>query len=301
MERETLSEVTGYYGPGTITWRVVREAALLFGGNRAVLMQLAHPLVAAGVSAYSAYRSDPYGRFLRTFNLTQTMVFGTRAEARQAAQTINQRHQKVRGTLDEAAGSFASGAAYQARDPELLLWVHATLIETILRLYPLLVAPLAPAEQEQYYQESLQMVRLLGLPQDRCPPTLSAFQVYMDTMLSSDQLAVTPAAKELAALVLYPPAPLVAWPLFKATTTITLGLLPPRLRELYGYRWGRSQQVLFNAWVQHTRRLLPRLPLRLREFPAARAAEQRVRLALQAEDAEREVPALVEAARPRFY
>jgi uncharacterized protein (DUF2236 family) len=282
MDDKALSELAGYYGPGSITWRLDRETAMLLGGNRAVLMQLAHPLIAAGVNEHSAYRSDPYGRFLRTFTLTQTIVFGTRTEARKAAQTINQRHQKVRGTLDAPAGDFSAGAAYQARDPDLLLWVHATLIDTILLLYPLLVAPLAPAEQEQYYQESLQSVRLLGLPPERCPSTLAAFHDYMHQMLTSDRLAITLAARELAALVLRPPAPFIAWPFFAATTNITIGLLPPRLREMYGYRWGPGQQVLFDTWVHSTRRTLRHLPPWLREFPAARAAEQRMANALSA-------------------
>ena len=195
----------------------------------------------------------------------------------------------MRGTLDTAAGRFPSGAAYQARDPELLLWVHATLIDTILLLYPRLVAPLAPAEQEQYYLESLHSVRLLGLAPERCPPTLAAFQQYMRSMLSGDRLAVTPAARELAALVLHPPALPVAWPLFEVGTTITTGLLPARLRELYGYHWGRGQQLLFDAWVGGTRRALPQLPPWLREFPAARTAEQRVAHALNAAEA-RQIP-----------
>lgn len=264
---------------------------LLLAGARAVLLQLAHPLVAAGVQAHSAYGRDPLGRFRRTFDLTQAIVFGTRTDALHAARTINQRHQQVRGTLDTAAGGVPSGTAYQARDPDLLLWVHATLIDTLLRCYPLVVAPLAPAEQEQYYRESLQTVRLLGLPAARCPPTLAAFQQYLHTMLSGDQLADTPAASKLASLVLHPPGLTVAWPLFDAAAIITVGLLPARLREMYRYPWGHRQQQLFDVWVQGTRRILPQVPLWLREFPAARSAEARVVQALNATQGEtRPVP-----------
>ena len=284
MDAEALSELAGYYGPGSITWRLDREAILSVGGSRAVLMQLAHPLVAAGVSQHSVYASDPYGRWRRTFVLSQALVFGTRSQARQAAQTINHRHQPVRGTLDTSTGAFASGAAYQARDPALLFWVHATLVDTILYLYPLLIAPLAPAEQETYYQESLRSVRLLGLPPDYAPPTLAAFHDYMHTMLTGDCLAVTPAARELAALVQHPPMLPAAWPLFEAISKITIGLLPTCLREQYGYRWGKVQQHLFDAWVRITKRTIQRLPPRLREFSTARAAEQRIRRALHEED-----------------
>jgi uncharacterized protein (DUF2236 family) len=106
----------------------------------------------------------------------------------------------------------------------------------------------------------------------------------MHTMLTGDQIAVIPAARELAAFVLHPPVTSAAWPLFEATAQITIGLLPLRLREQYGYRWGTAQQLLFDAWVQTTRRAVRHLPPWLREFPTARAAEQRVRRALRDED-----------------
>lgn len=280
MDAEAFEELAGYYGPGSVTWRVGRETVLLVGGGRAVLMQLAHPLVAAGVYQHSSYQQDPAGRFRRTFDLGQALAFGTRSEARKAAQTINQRHKPVHGTLQQQAGDFGPDAAYRARDPDLLLWVHATLIETILQVYQLLVAPLAPAEQERYWQESFASARLLGLTPAHLPPTLAAFNSYMQTMLSSNTLAVTPEAKTLASLVLHPRAPLPTRPLFEATANITIGLLPPRLREMYGYRWSQGQQFLFDAWVHSTKRMLPLLPAWLREFPRARAAEARVRHAL---------------------
>ncbi|HEY7127527.1 MAG TPA: oxygenase MpaB family protein [Ktedonobacterales bacterium] len=280
MDSEAFEELAGYYGPGSVTWRVGREAVLLVGGGRAVLMQLAHPLVAAGVSQHSSYEQDPTGRFRRTFTLGQTLAFGTRSEARKAAQTINQRHKPVEGTLHAAAGDFAAGAPYHARDPDLLLWVHATLIESILHVYQLLVAPLAPAEQERYYQESFASVRLLGLPPAHLPQNFAAFTDYMQMMLASNNLAVTPEAKTLANLVIRPRAPLPTRPLFEATANITIGLLPPRLREMYGYHWNAGQQFLFDAWVRSTRRMLPLLPGWLREFPRARAAEARVHHAL---------------------
>ncbi len=280
MDAETFEELAGYYGPGSITWRVGREAVLLVGGGRAVLMQLAHPLVAAGVSQHSSYEHDPAGRFRRTFELGQTLAFGTRSEARKAAQTINQRHKPVEGMLDAAAGDFAAGSPYHARDPELLLWVHATLIDSLLHVYQLLVAPLAPAEQERYWQESFASVRLLGLPPAHLPPNMPAFKDYMQAVLASNQLAIIPEAKTLANLILHPRAPLPARPLFEATANITIGLLPPRLRDMYGYHWSVGQQFLFDAWVRSTRRVLPFLPNWLREFPRARAAEARVRHAL---------------------
>ena len=277
MDTDAFNELAGYYGPGSVTWRIDREAVMLAGGGCAVLMQIAHPLVAAGVSAHSAYERDPIGRFKRTFELSQALVFGTRSEARKAARTINQQHKPVVGTLNGEAGEFSAGTAYRARDPELLFWVQATLIDTLLRVYQLLVAPLTLAEQERFYQESLPVAPLLGLSADHMPPNLAAFTEYMRDMLTGDKLAVTPEAQQLARLVLHPRTPLPTRPLFEATAGITIGLLPPRLRTMYGFRWSAGQQFLFNAWVHSTRRLLPLLPSWLRELPGARAADARMR------------------------
>src|SRR5215467_5724310 len=117
----------GYYGPESVTWKISREAAILLGGARAVLMQLAHPLVAMGVSEHSKYMTDPFGRARDTFLLGQMLNFGSTQTARQAAHTINRSHKHVHGTLPDQVGKYPAGTPYDARDPELLLWVQATL------------------------------------------------------------------------------------------------------------------------------------------------------------------------------
>src|SRR6266568_7099487 len=170
----------GYYGPESVTWKISREAAILLGGARAVLMQLAHPLVAIGVSEHSNYMSDPFGRTWNTFLLGQMLTFGSSTTAREAARTINRLHTHVYGTLPASAGAYSDGTHYYARDPELLLWVHATLIDTILLIYPLLVGPLTPAEQEEYYQESKHMARLLGLSAVDMPETVEDLYQYVN-------------------------------------------------------------------------------------------------------------------------
>src|SRR5712692_1309127 len=139
----------GYYGPGSATWKIASEALITLGGTRAVLMQIAHPLVAMGVSEHSSYMTDPFGRTEHTFILGQKLSFGSIATAQEAARTINRLHAHVHGILPDRAGAYSSGAQYRARDPELLCWVHATLIDTILYIYPLFIGPLSEEEQEQ--------------------------------------------------------------------------------------------------------------------------------------------------------
>lgn len=271
------AEVAGYFGPQSITWRLGGEAAMLLGGGRAVLMQLAHPLVAAGVGRYSSYGSDPWGRVGRTIDLMQRMTFGTRAEARLAARAINRLHAHVTGTLAAPSGDLPGGTRYAARDPDLLLWVHATLVDTVLMLYPLLVAPLSQEEQQRYYDESKRLPALLGLPTTMLPATLDDFHTYMHEMLASDRLALTPEGRDVQRIVMHMPVPFVLRPLLAATEQVTIGLLPPRLRTLYGLTWDAPRQALLDLAMAGSRRLLARVPQPLREMPYARAAYRRMR------------------------
>lgn len=279
-----LDELAGYYGPESVTWKVAGEAALLVGGSRAILMQLAHPLVAAGVGQHSSYARDPWGRIYRTLDLGRRLTFGTRSEARAAARAINRLHTHVSGTLEEPAGALAHGTAYRARDPELLLWVFATLIDTGLYLYPLLVGALTPRDEERYYQEGVEAMRLLGMPMQAAPPTIAAFRQYMRNMLEGNVLALTPTAANIAWTMLHMPAPLalrpVLWPALRLNEQLTIGLLPPSMRDIYGFRWSRGQQVLLEAWAASMRAITPRLPVWARQPPWVRAAWRRVRVRL---------------------
>jgi uncharacterized protein (DUF2236 family) len=235
--------------------------------------------VAAGVGQHSSWSSDPWGRTLKTIELTQRIAFGTRGDARDAARFINHLHAGVSGTVGWDTRQFSADTAYQARDPALLFWVLATLIDTILTLYPMLVAPLTDEEQARYYAEAVRSATLLGMPESVAPPSLAAFRVYMREMLASDVLAITPEAERVARVVMHMPAPFIARPVLMGAEQVTIGLLPPRLRELYGFTWDWRRQLLLDAWVRGTREVYPRLPKSVRLMPAARAARRRMRMA----------------------
>lgn len=265
----------GYFGRKSVTWKVAREAILNLGGGRAVLMQLAHPLVAAGVSEHSRYMSDPLGRAESTFMLGQLLTFGSAETARKAAHTINRLHTHVHGTLPLPAGDYAIGAAYRARDPALLLWVHATLVDTALLIYPLFIGPLSRDEQEQYYQESKTLARLLGLSSSDMPATVDELRHYIDDMVYSNRLAATPQARELARTVLYPPISDVFRPFLHLNLQITCALLPQPIREIYGLEWGSKQQRLFDFSTASMRLILPHLPPHWRVLPITRTIMQK--------------------------
>ena len=264
----------GYYGPGSVTWKIGCEAAIMLGATRAVLMQIAHPLVAMGVSTHSSYMTDPLGRTERTFLLGLMLTFGSSATARYAAGTINRLHAHVHGTLPAEAGAYTGGTAYNARDPELLLWVHATLIDTILLTYPLLVGPLSLAEQEQYYQESKAMARLLGLSSADMPKTLGDLRQYVDEMVHSNRLAATPQARRLAYRVLFPPTPTFLRPFLHLNLQFTCALLPQPIREIYGLEWSTWRQRAFDLSTLGMQTVIPRLPMSLRVLPITRRLMQ---------------------------
>lgn len=253
----------GVFGPASLTWRVDREAALFLGAGRALLLQLAHPWVAAGIAEHSRTLADPIGRFHRTFDVMFTMVFGTLDQALGAARRLHRRHEAVAGVLPAAAGPFAAGSPYRANEASALQWVHATLVETSLLAHDLVLPPLTPAERERYYAESGVLGAMFGLAPDDRPPDWAAFAAYTDAMGDSDVLTVSPATRDMARRLLTgagtwltPPA----W--YRALTT---EMLPARLRAAFGLAFGeaeRRQAAHARTWL---RRVYPALPRRARD------------------------------------
>lgn len=270
MKQTHPSHTYGNYGPGSVAWKINRESAVLLGGARAVLMQLAHPLVAMGVSAHSDYMTDPFGRAERTFVLGEILTFGSLEKARLAARSINRKHLHVHGELPMDAGVFSKGTRFDARNPELLLWVHASLIDTWLLCYNLFIGSLTPAEQDTYYQESKEVAHLLGLLPEKMPNTIDDLRQYVYDMVHSDRLVATPQARQLAHQILFPPVHTVFRPLLHLNLQVTCALLPQPIREIYGMEWNARRQVIFDLSARGMRTIIPRLPVYLRELPITR-------------------------------
>ena len=262
--------------PGTMIWEVNREAVLLLAGGRALLMQLAHPKVAAGVAEHSNFKEDPVGRLHRTMSTMWSIVFDDSARARAALERVQNAHQKVRGVIQEAE-PVRAGTPYQALDPELLLWVHATLVDSAMVAYDLFVKPLTAEEQGRYYDDSKKLAFVFEIPEKTVPRSLADFEAYMSRMLAGGAIAVGPTARSLAAEILHPrPWSLkLAEPLL---SLITAGSLPQGLRDAYGLGWSAREEKLFGLLAVAVRRVLPLIPGPLRTVPNARAAEKEYRL-----------------------
>jgi uncharacterized protein (DUF2236 family) len=265
----------GLFGPGSVTWRVNREQALLLGGGCALLEQLAHPLVAAGVSDHSDFRTEPLKRLRRTLDATLAIVFGTTDDAHRAAAGIRAVHSRVRGALPHDTGRFVAGTSYSAEDPALLAWVNATLFDTSIRTYEMLLGPLSKPDLERYYGESRQVAGILGIPDAAMAPTIDGFRGWWSEMLLGDDVAIGEDGRELARAVLTPKVRFVPRPAFAPLTLFTVGLLPDPVRERYGFRWSATKERAFRAEAAAAGAAVRALPARVRLFPQARAAERR--------------------------
>lgn len=259
----------GLFGPGSASWQVDREALLLAGGTCALLMQLAHPAVAAGVAQHSDFRDDPFGRLRRTVTASYAVVFGSTPRAERAIRRINAIHGVVSGRVPE------TGQPYHALDPDLLLWVHATLVDTALRVYERYVGPLSPAAGEAYHDEARRVAIRLGVPANVVPPTLADLRDRMAAMLETGEVRVTPTARMLAPSVLYP-SRVVPRRLWDAAHLVSFSVMPPPIREGYGIPWSKARDRGMRRVAAASRRLLPLVPGPLRHVPHARTAERRL-------------------------
>lgn len=260
-------------GPGDISWRINREMIVVAAWGRAVLLQLAHPLVAAGVGEHSRFSgglTSGVARLRSTVGAMLALTFGNEDAMVEAAARINAIHDRVRGQLAESAGRFAAGCAYSAHDAELLRWVHATLMDSIPRIYEQLVAPVMPAEREQYLAEAAIMGPLLGIPDTLLPRTVADLDSYVSSMVDTGTLGVTSAGRRLAHGVLFPRGWQLLWPLFRPFQLMTIGTLPPRIRAAYGFSWTARDERALVRWTRTLRGLLRLTSPVVRHWPVSR-------------------------------
>lgn len=248
----------GFFGPDSLSWRVHREVTVLFGGARAVLMQAAHPLVIAGARRTGFYERDPWRRLQRTLQLTYAVTFGSRTEAVAAAERINEVHERVHG-VDEV-----TGLPYDALDPELLLYVHACLIESALLFERLTIGGLDDAERQRFHEEQMLVAELLRLPRDRIPPTVPELRAYLRQVEGTGILRVEEAARSVAALFRQPPREAEWRPVLLGVSRLAFWTLPPVPRELYDVRLTPRRRAVMSAAFASLRRLHPAIPPRYR-------------------------------------
>ena len=253
-----MTRDVGYFGPDSVSWQVHREVTVLFGGARAVLMQAAHPLVIAGARDSGLYERNPWKRLQRTLILTYAITFGTKSEANAAAERINEVHARVNGV------DRVTGKPYDALNPELLLYVHACLVDSALLFERLTVGCLDDAGRQRFHEEQMLVAEMVEVPRAIIPPTVGALRAYLDEVEGRGDLLVTDAAKKVADLFFDPPAD-AEWRLvLRGVSRLAFATLPRGLREQYGFRLGPARQAAFRAVFAATRALRPLLPPKVR-------------------------------------
>jgi uncharacterized protein (DUF2236 family) len=268
-----IGRMPGVFDDDAIIRRVHREHVMALAGPRALLMQAAHPVAFAGFFAHTGALDEPYERLNRTAQIVQLVVYGPRRDAERATRRVRAMHKRVRGELTEPAGRFPAGTPYAADDPALLLWILATLVDSGLLVYQRYVHGLTRAERNAYWRDYRVFGRYFGLAEHEMPETIEDFEGYVGDVVRRD-LEVTPEARDLAVqIVMRPPVPLHLRPLLEAANFVTVGLLPRRIRQQYGFGWDPLRGLALRSHTEYAKRLLvPLLPGRVRYADRRRLA-----------------------------
>ncbi|MEA2427409.1 MAG: hypothetical protein QOF37_1037 [Thermoleophilaceae bacterium] len=266
-------------GPGSVVWRVSGDWTMMLGGGRALILQVAHPTVAAGVSQFSDYESAPWERLTGTLDLYLRVIYGGRSESTvEAGERLRDLHKRIKGV-------DAYGNRYHALDPHSFHWVHATLVDSMVEMNARFGRrPMTTLEKELFYEEMCEVAKLYGLREQDMPPDWSAFRAYFDEMVHTE-LKDSDTLQNVIRSVFRPVKPpvlpvpdqvwyIASWPGAELLRLTTVGSLPRELRHKAGLDWSREKDLALRAQAAAIRTVFPRLPDRLRLMPPAFAARR---------------------------
>jgi uncharacterized protein (DUF2236 family) len=267
----------GLFGPDSMMWRITRyiEPGGLATG-RAILMHVSHPWIAQGITEHSKSRHNLLARGRETFSYALIMVYGDRDMALQAARDVRGLHNKAKGHMPREAGAFAKGSEYRANEAEAMLWVHATMWESMMIAYELMNGPVEHDDKERFYEETKLFAYLFGIPEAALPESWDAMIRFCNDFRDSDRMVITPEAKELVEF-LYGHHGILMWPVMSYNKLVTTANIPPAMREDYGFKWGPVRSVFYRGSIDAIRFAHWVLPNYLLENPVQREAKARMR------------------------
>lgn len=259
----------GLFGPRSIVWRVNRDRCGPLAGMRSLMIQALHPLAMAGVDQHSNWRKDPFGRLAATNSYVLTTTYGDTASALAAAAWVRKIHTHVRGV------DSATGLPYSAEDPNLLLWVHAGLVDSMVAVVQRYGRPLDDDEADRYVAEMVRFAEIVGVPRDMVPATVASLGSYIDSV---DLRQATAAAKEAIGYVLDPSGldPDLE-ELWHDLARVAVGTLPSWAREMYGFE-APPPELMERESV---RQMLGALDLAFEMQPGVLEARQRIELRMR--------------------
>ncbi len=265
----------GLFGPDSVAWRIHADPAMLVGGIRALMLQAVHPLVMAGFDDNSFFRSDPWGRLQRTGQWLATVTYGTTEEANAAGARLRNLHARLQPGVEPE-----SGLSYRVDDPQLLVWVHCTEVESFLSTFRRSGGPLAPGDGDRYVAEMRASGELVGLSRSELPATEADIADYYRTV--RPQLRVTKVARRNVLWGFAPPMPrwvalaTPARPAWAALVGVAAGMLPPWARRLYRLPGLGATDITATLAGRAIRRTALALPPSLAQSPASRSARARM-------------------------
>ena len=254
-------------GPGSITWQRAADARTLLAAGYALVLQVAHPTVGAGVAEHSSYREDPWGRLFRTLDFTNALIYCEPAVSAAVARSVRARHRQIKGLK-------ADGSRYHALAPDAYAWVWASLFGSVISAHAHFGRPLRSREREAFWSEWRGLGRLLGIRERDLPADLRQYDSYFERMTTEvledneSVHCVIDSLREPAD----PPLPRYARPAWRlgrlpsshALELATVGLLPPSLRARFGLDWTFAQQLELRTLGLAARAATPLMPDRLR-------------------------------------
>lgn len=250
----------------SVARRIHQERAVgVLYGQRALLIGALDPLTYAGTMHSTKSSNWPFQRLARTAKIHEAVLLGSRAEADAALESVHQLHRRVEGKLPDSAGKYQSGTRYSAFDPELMLWTLAVIADSARTVYETLISPLSGEDLERLWQDYMLFGELFGLPREEMPAGHQEFSAWMGERLTSPDLHATPHALAMAPLVAFEhPVPPLMRPALRLNNLAIKGMLPHRVREIYGIRWGAGRETCFRAIATAHRRAIHLLPKRAR-------------------------------------
>jgi len=254
------------FDPAGVFWQVNREMLMALSGARAVLLELAHPLVAEGVARHSGFGRNRFGRLYRTLRLMIACNFGTQRKVERELRRMAAKHRPVAGKLEHPCGAFDHNAKYGAADPHLRLWVWATLIDSTLRSYEALIRPLSAVERAAYYSDSRTLAELFDIPQSIVPTDYNAFEDYFNGMLASSEITVSETARDQARLLF---AGALVGRAVRTASLLGISLLPARLRKEFDLEWNTANERRAQGLARVCKKVRSLLPDVLCVWPQA--------------------------------
>ncbi len=225
-----------FFAEDALIREVQRERLVALSGARALFMQAAHPVAFVGFFSHTASAEDPHPRLARTALAVNTVIYGSEQQAREVQEIVGAMHARVRGSLKEAIGPYPAGTEFRGDDPDLLLWILASFIDSSYRAFERFVRPLSNREREELWQQWRQVGEIFGLGPDDMPSSYAVHLEYMAEMLEGDRLLVTDEARKLARkVILNPPLPLAMLPVKELINQITIDSLPGNLQRQFGF------------------------------------------------------------------